>query len=85
MLGKSKKNSCSGVTIVPEEDEEEAKCAICGKGKVSLLQANHKEVGNINVCQDCWCKLSDENMLVSGSGGSSGGGCCGSGGGCCCR
>ena len=83
MLEKSK-SPCCGVTIVPEEDEEESKCAICSKGGVSLLQANHKEVGNINVCQDCWCKLSDKNMLVSGSSGSGGGSCCGSGG-CSCR
>jgi hypothetical protein len=53
------------------------KCAICGKTGVSLLFTSHKELGYVGVCRDCWVKLFDDNLMVSGSG-SSGGCSCGS-------
>lgn len=64
---KKSKTSCYDVRIVPEE---ESKCAICNKSGISLLEANHKELGYLMVCQECWKKLSEQNMLVSGSSGS---------------
>jgi len=55
-------------------------CKLCGKKgeDLSLLSANHKELGNIMVCQECWVKLYDENRMVCSAG--SGGSCpaCGS-------
>lgn len=71
-LIKKSKTSCCDMHIVP--DEEESKCAICNKSGVSLLEANHKELGYLMVCQECWEKLSEKNMIVSGSSGSCG--CC---------
>lgn len=53
------------------------KCELCGKcdKDLSLYAANHKDLGNILVCRDCWIKLYTENLLVAGSGSSKG--CCG--------
>ena len=49
---------------------------ICGKEGVSLLYAEHKDLGRVvKVCQDCWRDAYAKNRLVSGSGSS--GGCCG--------
>lgn len=55
--------------------EMKEKCRICGKTDVSLLFTSHKELGYIGVCRDCWTKLFEDNLFVSGSGSS--GGCCG--------
>ncbi len=50
------------------------KCEICGKENVSLLYAEHKDLGRlIKICRDCWEVAYAENCLVSGSG--SAGGC----------
>ena len=49
------------------------KCGICGRSDVSLLYANHKELGYIPICQDCWVKEFADNRLASGSST----GCCG--------
>ena len=53
--------------------EEQSQCDICGKrGRdLSRLSANHKELGLIMVCQECWIRLYDENQMVSSSTGSS--------------
>jgi hypothetical protein len=50
------------------------KCDICGKnGKdLTLLGANHKELGYIKVCSDCWEKLYSKNEFVGGATSSSG-------------
>ena len=50
------------------------KCELCGKNgkELSLFSANHKELGQIMVCQECWVNLYDENRMVSGSTGSGG-------------
>lgn len=50
-------------------------CKICGKNgeELSLLQADHKELGRIMVCQECWSKLYDKNRMVCGT---AGGGSC---------
>lgn len=44
-------------------------CALCSRSgdDISLLTANHKELGRVKVCQDCWTKLYQENGIVSGS------------------
>ena len=44
-------------------------CALCSNGGegTSLLEANHKELGRIMVCRDCWRDLYEENSLVYGS------------------
>lgn len=52
------------------------KCEICKKESFTLLYANHKDLGMIKVCQNCWQELYTKNRLVSGFSGS-GGGCCG--------
>jgi len=54
------------------------KCEMCGK-EGSRLGANHKELGRIMVCRECWSKLYDKNSMTC-SVGSSGGSCS-----CCCR
>ena len=53
-------------------------CKLCRKNgeNLSLLSADHKELGHIMVCRDCWVKLYDENQMVSGSGSSGSGGTC---------
>lgn len=66
------KSSCCDMHIV---SEEESKCTICDKSGVGLLEANHKELGHMIVCQECWKKLSEQNMLISSSSGSQS--CCG--------
>jgi hypothetical protein len=50
------------------------KCDICGKnGKnLTLLGTNHKELGHIKVCSDCWEKLYSQNKFVGGTTSSSG-------------
>ena len=49
-------------------------CKLCGKkgNDLSLYSANHKDLGQIMVCQECWVKLYDKNSMVSGSTGSGG-------------
>ena len=51
------------------------KCDLCGNNgeDLSLLSANHKELGWIKVCGDCWGKLYAKNRMIAGSGGSSNG------------
>ena len=48
------------------------KCDLCGRSEedLSLLSANHKEYGWIDVCKDCWTDLYNKNGMVSGSGSS---------------
>lgn len=50
-----------------------AKCDICGRNEkdLSLLGANHKKLGYIDVCSECWKKLYSDNEFVGGSSGSS--------------
>ncbi len=50
--------------------EELSSCELCGKsgGDLSLYGANHKELGWIEICRDCWVKLYRDNRLVAGSG-----------------
>lgn len=54
-----------------------AKCDICGRnGKdLTLLGANHKTLGPIKVCSNCWEKLYGDNKFVGGSASSSGSSC----------
>jgi ribosome-binding protein aMBF1 (putative translation factor) len=51
-------------------------CNLCGRNNegLSLFLAQHKTMGYIDVCQDCWKKLSNDNKLVCGTG-SAGGSC----------
>jgi len=53
-------------------------CKLCGKNgeDLSLLSADHKKLGSIMVCRECWAKLYDENKMVSGTGSGSSGGTC---------
>ena len=39
------------------------KCDICGKNgpELSLLGAEHKEMGHIHICSDCWTNLYNKN------------------------
>ena len=50
----------------------QAKCELCGKSKddLSLYSANHKDLGWINVCNECWIKFYADNEMVAGSGSS---------------
>jgi len=50
------------------------KCDICGKNgpELSLLGANHKELGHVHICSDCWTMLYDKNKFLAGSGSSLG-------------
>ena len=49
------------------------KCAICGKEEDSLFRANHKELGTIKICVDCWSKENNKKKLLNLEGGC---GCC---------
>lgn len=41
------------------------KCTICGKEEDSLLRTNHKELGTIKLCVDCWSKENyKKNCLI---------------------
>jgi hypothetical protein len=57
-----------------QEEFRMGKCDICGKNgeDLSLIGANHKKLGHIKICSDCWEKLYGENKFVGGttSGGS---------------
>ena len=50
------------------------KCELCGKkGRdLSLLVANHKQLGQIEICQGCWSELFEKNRMVCGTSGSGG-------------
>ena len=52
-----------------------SKCKLCRKNEenITLLSADHKELGQIMVCQECWAKLYEKNIMICGrsSGGSS--------------
>ena len=56
-----------------ETQEQLSRCQLCEKSdeNLSLYGANHKDLGWIEVCRDCWTKLYHENRLVAGSGGKS--------------
>ena len=45
------------------------KCELCGK-EGSRLETNHKELGRIMVCQECWSKLYGENHMTCSIGAS---------------
>ncbi len=45
------------------------KCAICEKEENSLLRTNHKELGTIKLCVDCWSKERVKNNLLHLEGG----------------
>lgn len=49
--------------------EEQIECELCGKSEedLSRLSANHKKLGLLMVCQDCWVRLYNENHMVSNS------------------
>lgn len=52
-------------------------CKLCGKNdeNLSLVGANHKELGYIMVCKECWVKLYAKNRMVCGTGSGSSGTC----------
>nr|QNO54532.1 hypothetical protein BGNFGLGO_00003 [Methanosarcinales archaeon ANME-1 ERB7] len=57
---------------ITEEVNKMGKCELCSK-EGSRMEANHKELGRIMVCQDCWVNLYDKNRMtcsVDASGGS---------------
>jgi len=41
-------------------------CELCKRKEedLTLLSANHKELGRIMICQDCWSNLYGENRMV---------------------
>jgi len=49
-------------------------CKLCGKNgeDLTLLSANHKDLGQIMVCEECWKKLWRKNRMVCGATGSGG-------------
>lgn len=53
-------------------------CKLCGKngGDLSLFSANHKELGNVMVCRECWVKLYDDNIMLGGTGSGGSGSAC---------
>ncbi len=50
--------------------EELKKCDLCEKTgeKLSLYSVQHKKLGGIKVCRECWVNLYDHNRMVAGSG-----------------
>ncbi len=40
-------------------------CALCGAENVGLLFANHKQLGSVAVCQDCWQNVWSKNEFLS--------------------
>ncbi|WP_255333975.1 hypothetical protein [Methanosarcina sp. KYL-1] len=44
-------------------------CAICGKEEYSLLRANHKELGSIKLCVECWSGEHSKKKLLPLEGG----------------
>ena len=48
------------------KDVKAAECALCGKSgeDLSLLLANHRKLGQIMVCHECWVKLYEENRMM---------------------
>ena len=53
--------------------EELVKCELCGKNgeDMSRFSANHKELGLLMVCRECWVRLYDDNRMVTSSTGGS--------------
>jgi hypothetical protein len=51
-----------------------AECRLCKKNgeDLTLLSANHKDHGQIMVCEECWKKLWNKNRMVCGTTGSGG-------------
>ena len=41
-------------------------CKLCGKNgeDISLFSANHKELGSIMVCDECWRKLYEKMFIL---------------------
>jgi DNA-directed RNA polymerase subunit RPC12/RpoP len=50
------------------------RCVVCGREAESLLFAEHKELGGVWVCRECWERLYEENKILSSTGESSS--CC---------
>ncbi len=69
---------CLSDSRIMETLEELSKCQICGKSghKLSIYVANHKDLGLVEICRDCWTKFYRENRLVAGSGSKNCDGCC---------
>ena len=59
--------------------KELSKCELCGKTDehLSLYRANHKDLGWIDICRECWVECFGKNRLVAGSGSKSSGCNCG--------
>ena len=57
--------------------QELVKCELCGKRgeELSLYSAQHKNLGWIKICRECWVKLYDSNSIVAGSSGCGKGSC----------
>lgn len=51
------------------------KCEMCGKEDVPLLLANHRDLGIIYMCSECWGK-NWHSLLSQGGGEGDSGGCC---------
>ncbi|MGI5992951.1 MAG: hypothetical protein ACOX79_11820 [Methanosarcina sp.] len=49
------------------------KCSICGEDENSLLRVNHRKLGTIKLCFECWEVESSNKNLLSSWGGC---GCC---------
>jgi predicted SprT family Zn-dependent metalloprotease len=49
-------------------------CKLCGRNgeDLTLRSADHKDLGRIMVCSDCWRKLWNKNSMVCGTSGSGG-------------
>ena len=58
-----------------------SKCELYGKTEedMTLYGVNHKELGRIEICRECWRESFEKNRLVAGSGSKSSGcgNCCG--------
>ena len=54
------------VNVEKSRDLDRKECALCGKSgeDLSLFLADHRDLGEIMVCSDCWRKLYEENRLV---------------------
>jgi len=50
------------------------KCKLCGKNgeDLTLRSANHKELGRIMVCDECWKRLWNGNRMICSTTGSGG-------------
>jgi hypothetical protein len=61
-----KRGTYNKLNVKKSRDLSHKECALCGKSgeDLSLLLADHKDLGEIMVCRECWGKLYEENRMM---------------------